>query len=127
MRAKKGGKKAIGQFRGERCSAPVSFYCPLKKKRERMNILPVLIDFSSSASLHNLLLSTLLRSNNGRSYIYAGSVSSGCRKATKRSATNYLQSYLLCGVIIVGLNSCAVMSQHGGWGVGWGGSRALSG
>lgn len=39
-------KKAIGRFRGERCSGPVSFYGPLKKKRERMNILPALIDFS---------------------------------------------------------------------------------
>lgn len=30
----RGGKKAIGRFRGERCSGPVSFYGPLKKKRE---------------------------------------------------------------------------------------------
>lgn len=80
-RAKRGRrgrkKKAIGQFRGERCSAPVSFYGPLKKKRERMNILPVLIDFSSSASFCELLSSTLLRSNHGHSYFYAGSISSG--------------------------------------------------
>lgn len=32
-RGDKKKKKAIGQFRGERCSAPVSFYGPLKKKK----------------------------------------------------------------------------------------------
>lgn len=33
-KGKKKKKKAIGRFRGERCSGPVSFYGPLKKKRE---------------------------------------------------------------------------------------------
>lgn len=50
-----GGKKAIGRFWGERCSGPVSFYGPLKKKK-RENEHPscldwlLLLHFPSSAT-----------------------------------------------------------------------------
>lgn len=87
-----GGKKAIGRFRGERCSGPVSFYGPLKKKRENEHpsCLDWLLLLRFPGSFHKLLLSTLLSSYNGHSCIYPGSLSSGCRKPAKISTTNDL-------------------------------------
>lgn len=88
----RGGKKAIGRFRGERCSGPVSFYGPLKKKRENEHpsCLDWLLLLRFPGSFHKLLLSTLLSSYNGHSCIYPGSLSSGCRKPAKISTTNDL-------------------------------------
>lgn len=88
----RGGKKAIGRFRGERCSGPVSFYGPLKKKRENEHpsCLDWLLLLRFPGSFHKLLLSTLLSSYNGHSCIYPGSISSGCRKPAKISTTNDL-------------------------------------
>ena len=88
----RGGKKAIGRFRGERCSGPVSFYGPLKKKRENEHpsCLDWLLLLRLPGSFHKLLFSTLLSSYNGHSCIYPGSISSGCRKPAKISTTNDL-------------------------------------
>ncbi len=47
---KRGKKKQSGDSEVSAVPGPLAFMGPLKKKRERMNILPVLIDFSSSAS-----------------------------------------------------------------------------
>lgn len=72
-RKQKGGRKQSGDSEVR----PVSFYGLLKKKRKRMNILPVLIDFCSSSPAlpQGCLFSTLFSSNNGRSHTFAGSIS----------------------------------------------------